>query len=90
MWVRFWHKGRCGSGTSEEESTYEWMSKDQSGEVLSDMARENVPSWQTDSERGFDYGFERVPSPPENVRLELIVQIVLSKWVKLSTMRSHL
>ena len=64
MWIRFWHKGNCPSGLSQEESTYLWQDKDSSDAGLDDYAQELVPEWAKDSERGYTFGFERISKPP--------------------------
>lgn len=67
-WVRLWHEGRCGSGLNSQDSEYCWYDVLPSDEILEDDARNHVPSWLEQSERGFRFGFEVLSELPDGVR----------------------
>jgi len=72
MWVRFWSKGNCPSGNNSEDSRYFWHDKDPGDADLKDHADDLVPGWRKGSERGYEYGFERMSKLPDGVRTSLL------------------
>lgn len=72
MWIRFWHRVRCSSGITTPESWYAWYDSRPSDEALMDEARECVPSWAMDSERGCDFGFEDADNVPDDEKRRMI------------------
>lgn len=72
MWIRFWWKSNCISGAGSKEYEYVWFDKRPSNIVLKDQADDFVPDWAKHTERGYQFGFEKVSKLPEKVRLNLI------------------
>jgi hypothetical protein len=50
---------------------FEWFDTEPNEAVLKEEAREVIPEWMSQSERGAKYGFEVLETLPEKDRLEL-------------------
>jgi hypothetical protein len=79
VWIRFWYKVNCSSGSTSVEADYAWYATRPSEEILEDTAEENVPSWCRESERGYQYGYDDVEVLLDLDRARLVARYTRQK-----------